>query len=411
MAEGPTSDVVRGDTTDGSSGAEGPTSGTEGPTSGTEGPTSDVVRGDTTDGSSGAEGPTSGAEGPTSGAEGPTSGTEGPTSDVPTEPVDTSHATGQPTLDTSHTTGQPSLDTPHTTGQPTMDTVAIYTTESYAELFKSEPVVFGEEGAAPGQIEDASGVAVSADNEIFIADVGNRRVQVFSMNGTFLRLFPTKLPGGDDQAMYPTDVDIDGEGRIWVVGKDNVESIGAVRVVQYGTDGLPLTTFDVKRRDWYPAIAVNARRNRIMVVARGKLFKFKPDGSLESFGKKEDTGLEKITSDGDGNILATDVNLPGVQMYDHTGRSLHSFRTASVDGGDPVGICVDPQGRIMVADSDNGRVDMFTSRGEFVRMVVNVTDPWAIALAPGGQLVVTAAYDFIVTIFPPWMVYPDEHFV
>ncbi|KAI8521893.1 hypothetical protein Bbelb_016470 [Branchiostoma belcheri] len=344
---------------------------------------------------------------------------------LPSQPLDTvhptgqlnlgtPHTTGQPTPDTPHTTGQPNLDTPHTTGQSSLDTV--FTTETYAEHFEfnAEPIEFGEEGTSPGQIEEPSGVAVSADNEIFLADVGNQRVQVFGMNGAFLRLFPTELPGRVGQAMYPTDVDIDGEGRVWVVGRNSAYSAGAVRVVQYGTDGLPVITFAVKRHDWYPTIAVNARYNRIIVVASGEVFKFRPSGTLEgSFGKKENTGLQYVTSDGDGNILVTDVSLPGVRVYDHTGRSLHSFRTANGDKGSPSGICMDPQGRIIVADSDvyNGRVDMYTSPGEFVRMVVNVTSPWGIALGPGGHLVVTYVAEIIVTIFPPWMVFPDEHFV
>ncbi|XP_078658731.1 uncharacterized protein LOC144904059 [Branchiostoma floridae x Branchiostoma belcheri] len=337
-----------------------------------------------------------------------------PTGQLNLDNLGTPHTTGQPTPDTPHTTGQPNLDTPHTTGQSSLDTV--FTTETYAEHFEfnAEPIEFGEEGTSPGQIEEPSGVAVSADNEIFLADVGNQRVQVFGINGAFLRLFPTELPGGVGQAMYPTDVDIDGEGRVWVVGRNSAYSAGAVRVVQYDTNGLPVITFAVKRNDWYPTIAVNARYNRIIVVASGEVFKFNPSGTLEGrFGKKENTGLQYVTSDGDGNILVTDVSLPGVRVYDHTGRSLHSFRTASGDKGSPSGICMDPQGRIIVADSDvyNGRVDMYTSPGEFVRMVVNVTSPWGIALGPGGHLVVTYVAEKIVTIFPPWMVFPDEHFV
>ncbi|XP_019625066.1 PREDICTED: E3 ubiquitin-protein ligase TRIM71-like [Branchiostoma belcheri] len=275
---------------------------------------------------------------------------------------------------------------------------------------KSTPIVFGEEGTLPGQIDKPYGVAVSADNEIFVADMNNKRVQVFSMNGTFLRLFPPEVPGGNDQAMYPTDVDIDEQGRVWVVGKDRVNSF-AVRVVQYGTDGLLVTTFVVKRFDWYPKIAVNSRYNRIIVLACNELFKFKPDGSFDgSFGKKEGPKLQYVTctSDRDGNILVTDTSLPGVKVYDHTGQRLFSFRTVSVGKGKPRGICMDPQGHIMVADSGNGRVDMFTSRGKFVRTVVNVTNPWDIALGPGGQLVVTDVSNYIVTIFPRWMVFPDE---
>ncbi|KAI8514013.1 hypothetical protein Bbelb_083370 [Branchiostoma belcheri] len=351
----------------------------------------------------------------------------------PTQPVDTALSTGQPNLDSTFTTDHPACcssvktamvdlllnQTDRSVNGQTASTVPSTSTTQQSDSLpstfstlkaerngKSKPIVFGGQGKSPGQMQDPNGVAVSADNEILVADMVNKRVQVFSMNGVFLRLFPTEVPGGDGRAMYPTDVDIDGEGRIWVVGKDRVTS-GAVTVVQYGTNGLPLTTFDVKRLTWYPNIAVNERYNKIIVVAGNELFKFKPNGSLDgSFGKKEGNRLQYVTSDRDGNILVTVSSLPGVLVYDHNGQRLFSFRTAVT--GVAGGICMDPQGHLMVADWANGRVDMFTSRGEFVRMVVNVTKPRGIALGPGGQLVVIDSSDYIVRIFPRWMVYPDE---
>ncbi|XP_019634321.1 PREDICTED: uncharacterized protein LOC109477478 [Branchiostoma belcheri] len=337
----------------------------------------------------------------------------------PTQPVDTARTTGQPTPDTPSTPDHPACCSSGKTTVvdllPTGDALpstANSSQESYAGNVKSKPIVFGGKGTSPGQMDEPTGVAVSADNEIFVADANNKRVQVFSMKGAFLRLFSTKVPGGNHQAMYPTDVDIDEQGRIWVVGKDRASS-GAVRVVQYRTDGLSMITFDVERSAWYPKIAVNARHNKIIVVASDEVLKFNPDGSFDgSFGKEKGAGLQYVTSDRDGNILVTAANdppPPGVRVYDHNGQRQFSFRTANI--GMLVGICMDPQGHIMVAVNtwiSAGRVNMFTSGGEFVRMAVNVTAPWGIALGPGGQLVVTHTISERVTIFPRWMVFPDE---
>jgi len=63
------------------------------------------------------------------------------------------------------------------------------------EYVTPERIVFGGKGASPGNFSGPSGMAVSADNEIVVADVHNRRVQVFSTEGVFLRLFPAALPG------------------------------------------------------------------------------------------------------------------------------------------------------------------------------------------------------------------------
>ncbi|KAI8502746.1 hypothetical protein Bbelb_194480 [Branchiostoma belcheri] len=50
--------------------------------------------------------------------------------------------------------------------------------------------------------------------------------------------------------------------------------------------------------------------------------------------------------------------------------------------------------------------DMFTYRGKFVRTVVNIPNPWGIALGPEGQLVVANTKDNTVTIFPRDLVFP-----
>ncbi|XP_035677256.1 protein wech-like [Branchiostoma floridae] len=223
------------------------------------------------------------------------------------------------------------------------------------------------------------------------------------MNGVSLRLFPAVVPGGEGKVIYPADVDVDKEGRIWVA------AAGAVRVVQYSKDGLPVATFDVPSvAQWYPRISVDARDNSIIVVASNEILMFTPNGSLDgSFGKQEGVQLQYATTDKDGNILVTDTSVSRVHVYDHVGQYSFSFDTVSVGKGKPRGICTDLLGHIFVADSANGRVDMFTSRGEFVRTVVNFTNPWAVAVGPGGQLVVTDAAS-VATIFPREMVFPDE---
>ncbi|XP_078614315.1 uncharacterized protein LOC144883595 [Branchiostoma floridae x Branchiostoma japonicum] len=58
-----------------------------------------------------------------------------------------------------------------------------------------QKITFGGKGNEPGKFRLNYGVAVSDDNEIFVADNVNNRVQVFSINGSFLRLFPTVVPG------------------------------------------------------------------------------------------------------------------------------------------------------------------------------------------------------------------------
>eukprot|EP00058_Branchiostoma_floridae_P017184 XP_002602672.1 hypothetical protein BRAFLDRAFT_72959 [Branchiostoma floridae] len=127
-----------------------------------------------------------------------------------------------------------------------------------------EKIHFGSVyGSDPGQFRTSFGVAVSADNEIFVTDCFNERVQVFSMGGVFLRLFPTVVPGDDGKAtMDPLDVAIDRDGHLWVT-EAQFNFTARVRIVHYDRNGVALTTFKVKHAPAW--IAFDTFNNKVIV--------------------------------------------------------------------------------------------------------------------------------------------------
>ncbi|CAH1238024.1 TRIM3 [Branchiostoma lanceolatum] len=273
-------------------------------------------------------------------------------------------------------------------------------------------ITIGKFGSDPGAFKGNRGVAVSAGNEIFVADLFNARIQVFNMTGCYLRLFPTVVPGKERRAMSATDVALDGDGHLWVVGQPDI-SLSDVHVVQYSRHGQPATTFGInvyKRRKLHPSIAFNVRDNKIVVTATPNILVFHPNGSLhQAFNGGHNVLLWFVASDDEsGRILVTDHH-SSVRAYDLSGRSLSTFNrfeSGRCQLCQPHGILVDPAGHIIVANQDKHRVDMFTSRGEFVRTVANVTSPSGIALGPDGQLVVCNQDDNTLTIFPRRIVFP-----
>ncbi|KAI8514749.1 hypothetical protein Bbelb_073400 [Branchiostoma belcheri] len=261
----------------------------------------------------------------------------------------------------------------------------------------------------------AYGVAVSADNEIFVTTSSG--VRVFSINGNYLRHFYTALPGKNIFIM-PYDVAIGIEpGHLWVVGVivKSGAYIGNVQVVTYSRRGQAMKTFDVgfTRPFSQPSIAIDVRNNKI-IVGQGKTVKmFDPDGSLyRSF--KASSGSERgviggLTSDSEGNILLTLLRShKAVEMYSHSGVKIFEFAERGVGQLKYFkGICRDKLGNIFVADNENNRVDMFTSRGKFIRTFANIKDPSGIAMGPDGEMVVTTSGSpSTVTIFPRHMILP-----
>jgi DNA-binding beta-propeller fold protein YncE len=53
---------------------------------------------------------------------------------------------------------------------------------------------FGEPGDQPGQLNTPHSIAVDAHDNIYVADRGNRRIQVFNTEGKFLRQFTIDVP-------------------------------------------------------------------------------------------------------------------------------------------------------------------------------------------------------------------------
>src|SRR5262245_53127164 len=53
---------------------------------------------------------------------------------------------------------------------------------------------WGSLGTGPGQFDTPHGIAVSPKDEVYVADRGNRRIQVFDTEGKFLRQFTIDVP-------------------------------------------------------------------------------------------------------------------------------------------------------------------------------------------------------------------------
>ena len=57
---------------------------------------------------------------------------------------------------------------------------------------------WGEPGAKPGQLNTPHSIAVDAQNNVYVADRGNRRIQVFDADGKFLRQIAINVPAPAD---------------------------------------------------------------------------------------------------------------------------------------------------------------------------------------------------------------------
>jgi hypothetical protein len=78
-----------------------------------------------------------------------------------------------------------------------------YINSRVAELDKDGNWVksFGGPGSGPGQFNTAHNIGIDAQNNIYVADRGNRRIQVFDTDGKFLRQITIDVPAPADARM------------------------------------------------------------------------------------------------------------------------------------------------------------------------------------------------------------------
>ena len=99
---------------------------------------------------------------------------------------------------------------------------------------------WGTEGSGPGEFSPPAGVAVAPTGEVYVTDLNNHRVQVFSGDGTHLYEWGT-YGSGDGQFMHPRGVALDGGGNVYVTDSVNhriqVFTSGGTYLRQWGTYG------------------------------------------------------------------------------------------------------------------------------------------------------------------------------
>lgn len=156
---------------------------------------------------------------------------------------------------------------------------------------------------------------------MYITDTGNKRVQKFTADGRFLQAWGGGgiIPGKFEE---PVGIDIDPQGNIYVADTWNR------RIQKFNSDFTPLLQWEVA--GWESESVVN-----------------KPYLTVDKLGRVYVSDPESY------RIIAYDSNSGEVQVtWGQYGQDLASFQL-------PVGVAVDGEGNLLVADSDNNRIMKF----------------------------------------------------
>ena len=180
---------------------------------------------------------------------------------------------------------------------------------------------WGKLGDAKGSITADQGVfwgpraiAINSAGEVYVTDTGNKRVQVFGLDGGFKRMFGGV---GDAPGQFNEQVGLtlDAQGNVWVADTWNN------RIQKLSPNGDPLASIPV------------------------------PSGWVS----QAVTNKPYIAVDAEGRVIATFPDQGRVSIFDATGNQLKDISLP--DGTSPVGVAVAPAGRLLVADARGNVVD------------------------------------------------------
>ncbi|MFN3325046.1 MAG: peptidyl-alpha-hydroxyglycine alpha-amidating lyase family protein [Bryobacteraceae bacterium] len=194
--------------------------------------------------------------------------------------------------------------------------------------------------------EETPGVAVNAQEHVFVFHRGRHSIMEFDKSGNLVRSW------GDGVFVRPHGLRFDNEGNLWAADDlghivVKMDSLGRVRMVlgRKNNKGETDDTF-----------------NRPTDMA------FAPNGDF-------------YVSDGYGNsrVVKFDKNGRFVKAWGKKGKGEGEFNL-------PHAVAVDKRGRVYVGDRENYRMQIFDADGKFIAQWTHVGSPWGIVITDDEQL-------------------------
>ncbi|MBB3189522.1 NHL repeat-containing protein [Halomonas cerina] len=269
---------------------------------------------------------------------------------------------------------------------------------------------WGSQGSEPGQFDDPTGVAVTA-NEVFVADARNGRIQVFDHEGQFKRAFgtPGDAPGKLGRPMNLTI----HKGKLYVPEYMND------RIQMFSLAGEPLDIIGGPGQGPGEFSAPDG----VAVAESGDLFvadfynqrvqRLRADGEfVRQWGTTGETGRRAgmftyptdVALAADETLYVADGYGNRVQAFDAAGEFLRKWGGPFAIGiygpfngwlTTVTGIAIGPDERVFAADFYNDRIQIFTAEGTFLNTFGETGDgpgqfnhAIALDIAPDGTIFV-----------------------
>jgi signal transduction histidine kinase/sugar lactone lactonase YvrE len=273
---------------------------------------------------------------------------------------------------------------------------------------------FGSYGNAPSQFASPEGVATDSENNIYVADYDNDRIQKFTSGGVYQLSFGS-FGGGDGELNGPWKLAVDENDYVYVVdsGNNRVQKFSKFGVYQsqFGSFGSGDGQFNTPY-----GIAIDSSNNILVTDNNSRVQKFDSSGNylgqFGSFGSGDGqfNNPSGISVDNIGNIYVADRDNNRVQKFDSSDNYVSQFGSfGSGDGqfNNPAGLEFNTSSnQLFVADTNNNRIQAFDASGNFVFTFGEngsnsgqFNTPLDVTINSGGNILVADSYNNRIQTF------------
>jgi len=258
---------------------------------------------------------------------------------------------------------------------------------------------FGEFGILEGQFTEPSGVAVTEENEIIVADTNNHRIQVFDKEGNFKFQFG-EVGKRDGQLLYPNRVAVVAtSGDIVVTERSPTHQVQIFTkfghfIRKFGADILQHPR-GVTTDCWGRIIVVECKVMRVVIfdMMGNVLNKFSCSRYLEF--------PNGVVVNDQMEIFISDNRAHCVKVFDYQGNYLRQIGGEGVSNF-PIGVGLTASGEITIADNHNNfNLTVFSQAGQLLGALeskVKHAQCFDVALMKDGSIVL-ASKDYRLYIY------------